>query len=134
MNLVNLSEAEVAIIFGIVGILTSFLSWAIHMKVRHDILENNVQSLREIETLKEKVISDLNAVNIGLVSLKTTVADTLMAMVETKFVREDTFRTRLEMIEGKIETVRVVVETQMQSMKDSFEHRLEEIRHTLERQ
>ena len=103
------------------------------MKVRHDILENNVQSLKEIEALKEKVISDLNAVNIGLVSLKTTVADTLMAMVETKFVREDTFRNRLELIEEKIENVRSVVEVQMQSMKESFESRLEEIRHTLER-
>ncbi len=133
MNL-GISEATVAIIFGILGIVTSFLSWAVHMKVRHDILENNVQSLKEIEMLKEKVIHDLNAVNIGLVSLKTTVADTLMAMVETKFVREDTFRTRLEQIEDKIENVKTVVEVQMKSMHETFDSRLEDIRrHLIER-
>lgn len=133
MNLGNLSEAAVAVIFGIIGIITSFLTWAIHMKVRHDILENNVQSLKEIETLKEKVIGDLNSVNIGLVSLKTTVADTLMAMVETKFVREDTFRSRLEQIEDKIENVKTVVEVQMKSMQDSFESRLDNLRLALDK-
>lgn len=130
MNL-GISEATVAIVFGIIGILTSSLSWAVHMKVRNDILENNVQSLKEIEALKEKVIHDLNAVNIGLVSLKTTVADTLMAMVETKFVREDTFRTRLEQIEDKIENVKTVVEVQMKSMHETFDSRLEDIRRHL---
>lgn len=133
MNLVNLSESDIAIVFGVVGILTSFLSWAVHMKVRHDILENNVQSIREIEALKEKVITDLSSVNIGLVSLKTTVADTLMTMVETKFVREETFRTRLEMIEDKIENVKTVVEVQMKSMQESFETRLEDLRRAVER-
>lgn len=103
------------------------------MKVRNDILENNVQSLKEIEALKQKVVSDLNAVNMGLVGLKTTVADTLMSMVETKFVREDTFRNRLEHIEDKIENVKVVVQLQMKSMQESFENRLEDIRHAVER-
>lgn len=132
MNFVNLSETDVAILFGIMGLLTSFLSWAVHMKVRNDILENNVKSFKEIEVLKDKVISDLNAVNIGLVSLKTTVADTLMAMVETKFVREDTFRSRLETIEDKIENVQTVIEVQMKSMQTSFENRLDDMRHKMD--
>jgi len=132
VNFVNLSETDVAILFGIMGLLTSFLSWAVHMKVRNDILENNVKSFKEIEVLKDKVISDLNAVNIGLVSLKTTVADTLMAMVETKFVREDTFRSRLETIEDKIENVQTVIEVQMKSMQTSFENRLDDMRHKMD--
>lgn len=124
LHLFNVSEIDAAIFLGLLGLITSFLSWAIHMKVRHDILENNLANIKEVEALKQKVVSDLNTLNLGLVQLKSTVADTLMTMVEQRFVREDTFQTRLAAIEEKIEGVQEIIESQMRSMSNTFESRL----------
>lgn len=141
MSFANISDVDATLLIAGVSVISSVLSWVFNLKIRNvmlqnnnTILQNNLDALKKTEALKEKVISDLNAVNVGLVSIKTTVADTLMTMVESKFVREDTFRSRLSQLEDKIENVKTVVEIQMQAMHKTFDSRLDDLRRAVERQ
>lgn len=136
----------ISIGLSMLGVLGGALSWAVNLKIKHDILVNNAKIEKDIEAVKDKLSRDINGVNdnyikeLGafkdrlidrlendereLTELKANLADRILTTVNGKYVRTDLHIQSIAGIQDRLLSFKQLIEVSMAKIEQNLDRQI----------
>jgi hypothetical protein len=144
------TTAYVEITVGAIGILGSLFSWALNIKIKHDILANNAKIEKEIEILKDGLTRSIGGVNDNLIrelgtfkdritdkteeldreltELKSNLTDRILSTVNGKYVRTDLHQQTIIGIQDRLLSFKQIIEVNIQKIEESLDRQISDLK------
>jgi vacuolar-type H+-ATPase subunit H len=145
-----MENSYISIGFSVFGFIVGVLSWALNLKIQHDILVNNAKIDKAIEALKEKLSRDIAGVNENyvkelssfkdratthledldqnLIELKSNLADRILNTVNGKYVRSDYHQQSITGIQDRLQSFKELIEVSMTKIEQSLDRQITDLK------
>jgi regulator of replication initiation timing len=143
-------EPKAELILSLFGALGTAASWALKMKISHEISQNNVRINRKIEELKSSLsaqiaenktefVKELTNVKDRLLErseagdhsigeLKASLPDRVITIVNGKYVRRDLYRQGMDSVNSHFEGIQRLIETNLNNIENSMNRQISDLK------
>jgi hypothetical protein len=128
------------------GLMGGLVSWSLNLKVKHDLLENNEKlerkiydlkeivtkelvatnssCIREITSVKDKLMDRIEHIDRDLTELKSNLPDRILSIVNGKYVRTDLHQQTIESIHERFVTFKQLIEVNMERIDQNMDRQM----------
>lgn len=132
------------------GLSGGLVSYIVHLRIRHDILENNDKLEKDIAVIKEKVSASINSlrdeltrefgnshdkmekklekVEDALGDLTANISDRILNVVNGKYVRTDLHQQTLSGIQERFVSLRELIEVNMVRIEQGLDRQIVDLK------
>jgi hypothetical protein len=140
----------IAIAFGVFGLLSGWLTWALNMKVKNDIMMNNAKTAKDMDAIKDSLTRSINAVNDNFIKelstlkdkitnqldgnehniseLKNNLTDRILATVNGKYVRTELHDQSIDALKDRLSSFKQLIENSMSRIEQNLDRQISDLK------